>query len=113
MKITNDEVKRIIGELDIHKLEKNLDQTEYGPVPVAIGDLFAVGCYFIHAGKEILGQKLCHTALAAYNIDRALVDKIIESIDDNEHEMANLLNPHCEIPSWLFEDGIDTILGRL
>lgn len=111
MKITDDKIKKIIGGLDIHRLEKDLVQAGYGPVPVAIGDLFAVGCYFIHTGKGTLGRKLCYTALAAYDIDKALVERIIESIDRNEQEMANLLNPHCEIPAWLFEGRIDTMAG--
>jgi hypothetical protein len=104
MKITDDKIKKIIGELNIHRLEMDLVQAGYGPVPVAIGDLFAVGCYFIRKGKKTLGQKLCYTALVAYDIDKALVEKIMESIDSNEKDMANLLKPHCEIPAWLFED---------
>lgn len=104
MKISNDEIKKIIGELDLYRLQKDLIQAGYGPVPVVIGDLFAVGCYFIRLGKKNLGHKLCQTALAAYDIDMALIDRIIKRVEGGEEEMANLLNPHCEIPGWLFDD---------
>jgi hypothetical protein len=104
LNVTNDEIKRIIGELDLYRLQKDLIQAGYGPVPVVIGDLFAVGCYFIHLGKKALGHKLCQTALAAYDIDRALMNRITKRVEDSEVEMANLLNPHCEVPGWLFDD---------
>jgi hypothetical protein len=104
LKISNEEIKKIIGELDEYRLQKDLIQAGYGPVPVVIGDLFAVGCYFIHLGKKTLGHKLCQTALAAYDIDITLMNRIIERVESNEEEMANLLNPHCEIPGWLFDD---------
>lgn len=104
MNVTNDEIKRIIGELDLYRLQKDLIQAGYGPVPVVIGDLFAVGCYFINLGKKNLGHKLCQTALAAYNIDIDLINRIVKRIEGDEEEMANLLNPHCEIPGWLFYD---------
>ena len=54
----NNEIKSIIGELDLHRLQKKLDGAGYGPVPVALGDLFACGCYFIQQGKTELGLKL-------------------------------------------------------
>jgi hypothetical protein len=55
-------------------------------------------------GKKNRGHKLCHSALAAYDIDIALIDRIIEHVEGNEEEIAELLNPHCEIPGWLFND---------
>ncbi len=73
-------------------------------MPVVIGDLFAVGCHFISEGKKTLGEKLCYSALAAYDIESALIQRILKQIDGNEQEIATLLNPHCEIPGWLFSD---------
>lgn len=102
--MANDEIKRIIGELDLYRIQRDLIQAGYGPIPVAIGDLFAAGCYFIKEGKRALGYKLCRTALSAYDVDIALMDRILEQIEGNEQEMAGLLNPHCEVPSWLFDD---------
>jgi len=102
--MANDEIKRIIGELDLYRLQKELAQAGYGPVPVVIGDLFAVGCYFIQAGKRNLGRKLCQSALAAYEIDGALIERIMKRVEGDEQEMSNLLNPHCEVPGWLFHN---------
>jgi hypothetical protein len=98
----NDELKQILGELDLYRFQKQLGEKEYGPVPVAIGDLFACGCYFIQQGKKELGFKLCRTALLVYEIDSTLIDRILKVIEGEEYEIAQLLNPHVEIPDWLF-----------
>lgn len=89
----------------LYRIQRDLIQAGFGPVPVVIGDLFAVGCYFIKEGKRDLGYKLCRTALSAYNIDMDLMDRILNRIENNEQEMAHLLNPHCEVPGWLFNGG--------
>ena len=98
----NEEIKQILGELDLYRFQKQLGEMEYGPVPVAIGDLFACGCYFIQQGKRELGFKLCRTALSVYEIDSNLIDRIINLIEGEEYEISQLLNPHMEIPHWLF-----------
>lgn len=101
--MNNEEIKQILGELDLHRFQKQLGETEYGPVPVAIGDLFACGSYFIQQGKRELGFKLCRTALSVYDIDSNLIDRILNLIEGEEYQIAQLLNPHVEIPYWLFE----------
>lgn len=100
--MSKEEIKKIIGELDLHRLRKQLGKTEYGPLPVSIGDLFACGCYFIKQGKKELGQKLCRTALLAYEIDHILISRILNMIEGEEYELSQLLNPHVEVPDWLF-----------
>ncbi len=99
----NDEIKQIIGELDLYRLQKKLVRAGFGPLPVAIGDLFACGCYFIWKGEKNLGHKLCRTALSAYEIDPILCERIISRIEGGEAEIALLLNPHMEVPGWLFD----------
>jgi len=37
--MNNEEITQIIGELDLYRLQKNLDRAGFGPIPVAIGDL--------------------------------------------------------------------------
>ncbi len=103
----NKEIIQILGELDLYRFQKQLGETEYGPVPVAIGDLFACGCYFIQQGKRELGFKLCRTALSVYEIDSNLIERILNLIEGEEYEIAQLLNPHIEIPHWLFSSDID------
>ncbi|WP_366921791.1 hypothetical protein MFMK1_002207 [Metallumcola ferriviriculae] len=73
-------------------------------MPVAIGDLFACGCYFVQQGKRELGYKLCYTALSVYKIDSGLIERIINLIEGEEYEIAQLLNPHVEVPGWLFNE---------
>ena len=99
-----EEIKKILGDLDLHRFQKQLGKTEYGPLPVAIGDLFACGCYFIKQGKKVLGFKLCATALSAYDIESNLIQRILSLIEGEEYEIAELLNPHMEIPVWLFRN---------
>lgn len=96
------EITRIIGELDLHRLHKSLDEAGYGPIPVVIGDLFATGCYFIKVGKGDLGRKLCYSALRAYGVDEPLVQRVLSHVEDHPEGMAALLNPHVEVPSLLF-----------
>ncbi len=99
----NEDLKKIFGELDLYRFQKQLGEREYGPVPVAIGDLFACGCYFIQQRKRELGFKLCRTALSVYELDSNLIDRILKLIEGEEYEIAQLLNPHVEIPGWLFK----------
>ena len=54
--MVNEEIKKIIGELDLRRLRKQLGKTGFGPLQVSIGDLFACGCYFIKQGKKELGE---------------------------------------------------------
>lgn len=107
MAMHNDEIKKIVGELDLHRLQKKLDGAGYGPVPVALGDLFACGCYFIQQGKTELGFKLCRTALSVYGIEAGAIERIMSRIEGSEAEFSLLLNPHLEIPGWLFDHGED------
>ena len=97
-------IKQIIGELDLYRLQKQLGEISYGPLPVAVGDLFACGCYFIQQGKRELGRKLCRTALSVYEIDPSLINRILDLIEGEEYEVAQLLNPHLEVPDWLFNN---------
>ena len=101
--VNNEEIKKIIGELDLHRLRKQLIKAGYGSLQVSIGDLFACGCYFIKQGKKELGQKLCRTALIAYQIDHSLISRILNIIEGEEYELSQLLNPHVEVPDWLFD----------
>ncbi len=100
----DEEIKRIVGEIDLHRLQKKMTQEGYGPVPVTIGDLFAAGCYFIKTGHKTVGEKFCYTALSAYNIDHAVIRRIMAHIEGSEQEMATLLNPHVEVPHYLFKN---------
>ena len=100
----DEEIKRLVGEIDLYRLQKKMTQEGYGPVPVAIGDLFAAGCYFIKEGNKALGEKFCYTALSAYAIDHAVIRRIMAYIEGSEQEMATLLNPHVEVPHYLFEN---------
>lgn len=102
--MNRDEMIGLIGELDVHRLQKRIDQVGYGPIPVALGDLFAAGCYFFKKGKPDLGQKLCSTALQAYGLDTSIVHRILRYVEENAEEMADLLNPHIEVPGWLFDE---------
>ena len=102
--MSNEEIERIIGELDLHRLQRQLAGIGYGPMPVAIGDLFACGCYFIHQGRKTLGDKLCRTALSAYRVDPSLIERILRQVEGKELELATLLNPHLELPGWLFDE---------
>ncbi|MDD3927093.1 MAG: hypothetical protein PHT33_10610 [bacterium] len=96
------EIRRIIGDLDIRRLRKPLEEAGFGPVPVVVGDLFATGCYFVKLGKKTLGHKLCYTALRAYSIEEDLIRRILSGVDEHPEEMTTLLNPHLEVPDWLF-----------
>ncbi len=98
----DEEIKRLVGELDLYHLQKKMKQEGYGPVPVALGDLFAVGCYFIKHGNKTVGEKFCYTALSVFNIDHGVIRRIIDHIEGSEQEMATLLNPHVEVPQELF-----------
>jgi len=100
----DEEIKRLVGELDLHRLQKIVTQKGYGPVPVALGDLFAAGCYFIKQGNKTLGEKFCYTALSAYNVDHGVIRRIIDHLEGSEQEMAVLLNPHVEVPHGLFKN---------
>ena len=102
--MNGEEIERIIGELDLYRLQRQLAGAGYGPVPVAIGDLFACGCYFISRGQKTLGDKICHTALSAYQIDPTLIQRILRRVEGKESEFAALLSPHVELPGWLFDD---------
>ncbi len=103
--MSKEEIKKIIGELDLHRLRKQLGKTEYGPLPVSIGDLFACGCYFIKQGKKELGQKLCRTALLAYEIDHTLISRILNMI--RERNMSFL---SFSIPTQKFQIGFLTMI---
>lgn len=98
--MSNEDIRKIIGELDLYRLQKKMEG--YGPIPVTIGDLFACGCYFVLQGKKNLGYKLCRTALSAYEIAPDLIERILNHIEGDEQEIAQLLNPHVEVPGWLF-----------
>lgn len=99
----HNEIKKIVGELDLHRVQKKLASAGYGPVPVALGDLFACGCYFIQQGKTELGFKLCRTALLAYGVESGAIERIMSRIEGSEAKFSLLLNPHLEIPGWLFD----------
>ncbi len=103
----NEEIKRLVGELDLHRLQKKMTQEGYGPVPVTIGDLFAAGCYFIKKGNRTVGEKFCYTALSAYGVDHAVIRRIVAHIEGSEQEMATLLNPHAEVPYELFKNHME------
>ena len=100
----DEEIKRLVGEIDLFRLQKKMTREGYGPVPVALGDLFAAGCYFIKQGNKVVGEKFCYTALAAYEIDHAVIRRVVAHIEGAEQEMATLLNPHFEVPHYLFEN---------
>lgn len=100
-----DDIRSILGDLDLRRLQKTLQQEGFGPIPVAIGDLFAVGCYFVHEGRREVGFKLCRTALRAYDLEESLEQRILRSIEGDEKEMSGLLNPHVELPGRLFTGG--------
>lgn len=95
------DVTSIVGELDAQEM---LDNAGLGPTQVAIGDLFAVGCYFVQVGRKELGHKLCHTALSACYVEESVIHRVLSYIDDHDEELADFLRPHLEVPSMLFEE---------
>ena len=63
-----------------------------------------VVCSYSKGGDKSVGEKFCYTALSAYGIDHAVIRRIMAHIEGSEQEMATLLNPHVEVPYYLFEN---------
>ena len=79
----------------------------------ALGDLFAVGCYFVRKGQEALGRRLCRTALLAAGFNEHIMDLIDQNINGNEPALAGMLGAHDSVGERLFPGELVSIWKRL
>ena len=69
-------------------------------IQVAIGDLFAVGCYLIKTARDArekrAGRKICKGALQTIGLKGIAVTKILSKVETDPSKYHELLKPHIE-----------------
>lgn len=68
-------------------------------VQSAFQDLFAIGCYFHATGKDVMGMKMCATALRGAKCRNEKT--VLDYVRGNERDCFEAARPHSEFDSLL------------